>query len=432
MKKIFGTSSKSKSKGISSEDPTPPATPAAISHTPIHAAHAVYQQQRTQLVALRPNSVVDNDYDQSAEDLAMAYEPPPSINASRTSSFASLQGTLPPGASPPNPIQPNPNNSPSLPPSNPPATLRKRPPQRDNSVGSVTASAPQAALSVAGKLMALDSTTNQAYLPHHHHTHSSSDLHHSMFPPSGRDTPISMSTVQQQYFDDSQQPLLHQKDKEKEKASKWNLFARHDDGRDREKERRKDDKVLLSARDQEIRMIDREKKEERDRQHWHFVDREETTNTNINTRRDQPVENKKKDNISGDRETGELIRMIGYLTATASEDWALVLEVCERASANEANAKEAVKALRREFKYGPPAAQLAAARLWAIMLRNSSDIFIAQCTQRKFLDTLEDLITNTGGPFNTGKGTSPVVRERVMDVLAAAAFASGRESPFCF
>jgi hypothetical protein len=42
--------------------------------------------------------------------------------------------------------------------------------------------------------------------------------------------------------------------------------------------------------------------------------------------------------------------MIGYLTATSSEDWAVVLEVCERASATEANAKEAAKALRREFK----------------------------------------------------------------------------------
>lgn len=40
----------------------------------------------------------------------------------------------------------------------------------------------------------------------------------------------------------------------------------------------------------------------------------------------------------------------GYLTATASEDWSLVLEVCDRASASEANAKEAVRALRREFK----------------------------------------------------------------------------------
>ena len=46
----------------------------------------------------------------------------------------------------------------------------------------------------------------------------------------------------------------------------------------------------------------------------------------------------------------ELIRMIGYLTATSSEDWALVLEVCERASASEASAREAARALRREFK----------------------------------------------------------------------------------
>lgn len=43
----------------------------------------------------------------------------------------------------------------------------------------------------------------------------------------------------------------------------------------------------------------------------------------------------------------------GYLTATSSEDWSLVLEVCDRASASEANAKEAVKALRREFKCVP-------------------------------------------------------------------------------
>jgi hypothetical protein len=41
---------------------------------------------------------------------------------------------------------------------------------------------------------------------------------------------------------------------------------------------------------------------------------------------------------------------LGYLTATSSEDWAVVLDVCERASATEANAKEAAKALRREFK----------------------------------------------------------------------------------
>ncbi|KAK7029778.1 hypothetical protein R3P38DRAFT_2439536, partial [Favolaschia claudopus] len=114
----------------------------------------------------------------------------------------------------------------------------------------------------------------------------------------------------------------------------------------------------------------------------------------------------------------------GFLTATASEDWTLVLDVCDHASSSEANAKEAVRALRREFKYGEPAAQLAAARLWAIMLRNSSEIFINQSTSRKFLDTLEDLLTSTR--------TIPVVRERVMDVLAAAAYASGSKKDVGF
>ncbi|KAJ7778444.1 hypothetical protein B0H16DRAFT_1503533, partial [Mycena metata] len=117
------------------------------------------------------------------------------------------------------------------------------------------------------------------------------------------------------------------------------------------------------------------------------------------------------------RDDDELTRKIGFLTATACEDWALILDVCDHASATEANAKEAVRALRREFKYGEPAAQFAAARLWAIMLRNSTDTFINQSTAQKFLDTLEDLLTSPN--------TISVVRERVMDVLAAAAYASG-------
>ncbi|KAJ7710715.1 hypothetical protein B0H17DRAFT_1190410 [Mycena rosella] len=61
------------------------------------------------------------------------------------------------------------------------------------------------------------------------------------------------------------------------------------------------------------------------------------------------------------------------------------------------------------------AVQLAAARIWALMLRNS-DTFISQSTSCKFLDMLEDLLTSLY--------TSPVVREHVMDVVAATAYAS--------
>jgi hypothetical protein len=58
-----------------------------------------------------------------------------------------------------------------------------------------------------------------------------------------------------------------------------------------------------------------------------------------------------------------LFILIGFLTATSSEDWALVLEVCETASDSEVTAKEASRAIRREFKYGEPQAQLSAARV---------------------------------------------------------------------
>ncbi|KAH7100447.1 hypothetical protein BKA62DRAFT_706314 [Auriculariales sp. MPI-PUGE-AT-0066] len=112
---------------------------------------------------------------------------------------------------------------------------------------------------------------------------------------------------------------------------------------------------------------------------------------------------------------GELTRMIGFLTGTASEDWAVILEICERAYSNEANAREATKALRREFKYSEPAAQLAAARLWAIMLRYSSEDFNAQCSSKRFLDVVEDVCTSSK--------TTPVVRERMLEVLAGAAYA---------
>jgi hypothetical protein len=48
------------------------------------------------------------------------------------------------------------------------------------------------------------------------------------------------------------------------------------------------------------------------------------------------------------------------------------------------------------------------------MLRNASDIFLTQIISYNFIDTLEGVIKNSR--------TSPVVRERLMEVLAAVAF----------
>ncbi|KAJ7156345.1 kinase-like domain-containing protein [Mycena filopes] len=116
------------------------------------------------------------------------------------------------------------------------------------------------------------------------------------------------------------------------------------------------------------------------------------------------------DNIS-------VARKIEILSSTASEDWDLTLDICADVAATEANAKEAVRALRREFHYGDSTTQLAAARLWAILLRHSNITFVNQCTTKKFLSAIENLLTSPN--------TLPVVRERVMKILAAAAYVSG-------
>ena len=74
-----------------------------------------------------------------------------------------------------------------------------------------------------------------------------------------------------------------------------------------------------------------------------------------------------------------------------------------------------------EGRGGEPHTQLSAARLWAIMLRNCSLSFVKQCTSRKFLDTLEEVLKS--------KSTTPVVRERLVAVLAAASYASDSGAP---
>ncbi|GJJ09343.1 hypothetical protein Clacol_003565 [Clathrus columnatus] len=153
------------------------------------------------------------------------------------------------------------------------------------------------------------------------------------------------------------------------------------------------DKDRLRQPDQDS--IQQERYEDRDKSHRKEKHKDKDKKRGLFSR------DKDKDKDKDRNGSAELTRMIGYLTATASEDWSLVLEVCERASVNDAAAKEACKALRREFKYAEPGAQLSAAR----------------ASGKKFLDSLEEVLLYGG--------TSPVVRERLMEVLAAAAYSHG-------
>ncbi|KAK6996818.1 kinase-like domain-containing protein [Favolaschia claudopus] len=117
----------------------------------------------------------------------------------------------------------------------------------------------------------------------------------------------------------------------------------------------------------------------------------------------------------------ELVNKIRFLNSMGAEDRPLILEVCDRAS-TDATAREAIKALMHELKHGCADAQLSAARLWAILLRNSSAAFIFQSTAVDFLETIEELISS-----NT---TSPVVRNRVISVLGDAVLSNPAHGAF--
>ncbi|KAI0789425.1 hypothetical protein C8Q75DRAFT_765583 [Abortiporus biennis] len=203
--------------------------------------------------------------------------------------------------------------------------------------------------------------------------------------------PILQQPIREQYSEDTlTEPSI--KEEKKEKKGFWERASGRDKEKDKDRDREKE-------RERE-REKDKERERDRDRE-GHREDKKESNKLRSKDKKD-------------DDGHAELTRMIGYVTATQSEDWALVLEICERAGSSEASAKETVKALRREFKYAEPPAQLSAARLWAILLRNASQTFVAQCSSRKFLDTLDDTLSSSR--------TSPVVKERLLQVLAAAAY----------
>ncbi|KAJ7617180.1 kinase-like domain-containing protein [Roridomyces roridus] len=118
----------------------------------------------------------------------------------------------------------------------------------------------------------------------------------------------------------------------------------------------------------------------------------------------------------------ELINRIRFLSSMGTDDdRPLILEVCDRVN-SDATSREAVRALSHEFKHGSAAAQLSAARLWAILLRNSSTSFVAQSTAPDFLETIAEVIRSPQ--------TAQVVRHRVLRVLGDAVYSNPGSDAF--
>ncbi|KIK64619.1 hypothetical protein GYMLUDRAFT_981877 [Collybiopsis luxurians FD-317 M1] len=128
--------------------------------------------------------------------------------------------------------------------------------------------------------------------------------------------------------------------------------------------------------------------------------------------------------------TGEDKDELRRLMAATSRDRVDLLKICYLASTSVANAQETADLLQRELRSGSPPSQLSALNLWAYMLRNASDIFISQCTSTRFIETLTVIGNNSLSQKKSV--TSPVVRDRLMEILAAAVYASGTETGSTF
>lgn len=147
--------------------------------------------------------------------------------------------------------------------------------------------------------------------------------------------------------DDGYTDSSHKEEKEKkEKRPFWDRSGHKDKEKEKDRER--------------ARERDRERERERDRDR----DRERDREREVLREREREKERKEEGTpVEITRMLGtshcsppiahsrcDFLRVAGYLFATSSEDWMLVLDVCDKASANEENAKEAAKALRKEFK----------------------------------------------------------------------------------
>ncbi|PWN45952.1 hypothetical protein IE81DRAFT_363773 [Ceraceosorus guamensis] len=127
------------------------------------------------------------------------------------------------------------------------------------------------------------------------------------------------------------------------------------------------------------------------------------------------------DLVTGSRVTpakgeGLVHTKIGWLCARPAEawDWSYLMSLVDSISHSEAAAKEAARALRKEFKYGDIEPRKRATKIWAVLTLNGSDRFKMQIADKKFLSVIEEVITSHKTPIS--------VKEQLIEVFGMLAF----------
>ncbi|KAK0534195.1 hypothetical protein OC834_001982 [Tilletia horrida] len=118
----------------------------------------------------------------------------------------------------------------------------------------------------------------------------------------------------------------------------------------------------------------------------------------------------------GAQNLSDITEKIAWLCGSPNStvDFSHVLSLADSISSSEAAAKEAARAIRKEFKYGEPEAQRRAIRVWAILMINASDRFRMQIATKRFLEVVDHVATS--------KNTDPGVSAKMFDVLAVLAY----------
>ncbi|KAG8757545.1 hypothetical protein FRC11_004471 [Ceratobasidium sp. 423] len=119
-------------------------------------------------------------------------------------------------------------------------------------------------------------------------------------------------------------------------------------------------------------------------------------------------------NTASDGPSRDMFRLVDHAVHNNMEDWDVVIEICNKLGQDDQETQESFRVLVDNIRSSSPTVQLSAAKLWIIMIYRCNSYFAAHMPRQLLLETIEDVALSSH--------TSPVVRERLVEVVRASVF----------
>ncbi|CAE6525728.1 unnamed protein product [Rhizoctonia solani] len=119
-------------------------------------------------------------------------------------------------------------------------------------------------------------------------------------------------------------------------------------------------------------------------------------------------------NTPDDWSSWDVFRLVDYVIHNNMEDWAVVIEICNKLGQNDEATQESFRVLVDNIRSSFPTVQLLAAKLWIIMIYRCKSYFADHLPRQLLLETIEDVALSSHTP--------PVVRDRLVEVVGASVF----------